>query len=261
MRRYLKVLRIFALNSVQLELEYRGNFFLNILNSLIATGTGFLVLVAMFSNADAVGGWSFLEVLVLYGAFMVVEALMDVFLYPNLNRIPEYIRTGNMDFYLLKPISAQFMVSFRYLRVWMLPQLFIGFGVMGYGMGRLGQLTLLNVLSTLLLLVCGALIVYALWFALLTTAFWLVRVGNIGELFNAFFQAGRFPVSAFPTWARIFLTVIVPIAFVTTVPASAAVGRSSAQLVLGSVGVAFLLLALSHAFWRYAVANYTSASS
>lgn len=261
MRRYLRVFRIFAANSVQLELEYRGNFVLNVLNSLIVTGTGLLVLVTMFANAETVGGWSFLEVLVLYGAYMVVEAMIDVLLYPNLNRIPEYIRTGNMDFYLLKPISAQFMVSFRYLRIWMLPQLALGLGVMGYGMARLGQLAAANALLALGLLGCGSLIVYAMWFGLLTSAFWFVKVGNIGELFNAFFQAGRFPVSAFPAWARLLLTAVVPIAFVTTVPAAAAVGRVGWPLAAAGAGVAAVLLIASHALWRYAVGTYTSASS
>ena len=62
---------------------------------------------------------------------------------------------------------------------------------------------------------------------LTTTAFWLVKVDNISELFYAFFSAGRFPVSAFPVWVRFVLTFIVPIAFITTVPAAAAVGGSS----------------------------------
>ena len=261
MRRYVKLLRIFTANSVQLELEYRGNFVLNIFNSLIATATGLLVLYAMFDNAASVGGWSFSEALTLYGVFMIFEALIDILMYPNLNKLPEYIRTGNLDFYLLKPISAQFMVSFRYLSMWMLPQLLLGLALVGYGMARAEQLGLMAVVTALGLLFCGAVIVYAVWFMLTTTAFWLVKVANISELFYAFFTAGRFPVTAFPVWARFLLTFVVPIAFITTVPASAAVGRLTPQAVAGSVVMASLLFVLSRLFWRYAVANYTSASS
>ena len=261
MRRYFKLLRIFTANSLQLELEYRGNFVLNVFNSLITTATGLLVLYAMFANAESVGGWSFAEALTLYGVFMVFEALIDIFMYPNLNKLPEYIRVGNLDFFLLKPISAQFMVSFRFLRVWMLPQLLLALGIIGYGMAQSGQLDIITVLLASGLLLCGGTIVYAIWFMLTTTAFWLVKVANISELFYAFFTAGRFPVTAFPTWARFFLTFVVPIAFITTVPASAAVGRLTPGAVVGSVLMASALFALSRGFWRYAVANYTSASS
>ncbi len=263
MRRYLKLLRIFTTNSLQLELEYRGNFVLNVFNSLITTATGLLVLYAMFANAESVGGWSFGEALTLYGVFMVFEALIDIFMYPNLNKLPEYIRVGNLDFFLLKPISAQFMVSARFLRVWMLPQLLLALGIIGYGMAQAGQLARGHhrAAGDWACSFAARTIVYAIWFMLTTTAFWLVKVANISELFYAFFTAGRFPVSAFPAWARFFLTFVVPIAFITTVPAAAAVGRLTPGAVLGSVIMAGALFGLSRLLWHYAVANYTSASS
>jgi ABC-2 type transport system permease protein len=260
-RRYLRLLRLFGANSLQLELEYRANLLFNMLNSLLATAAGVVVLVVMFENAAELGGWTFREVVTLFGVFLVFEALIDIFLYPNLNKLPEYIRKGNMDFFLLKPVSARFLVSFRYLSLWMLPQLFLGLGVVGYGMARGGLLTLGTVGLTAMLLVSGAVIVYSIWFALSITAFWLVKVGNISELFYAFFSAGRFPVSAFPAWARFVLTFLVPIAFITTVPASAAVGRLGWELALGSIALAAVLFFASHALWRFAVASYSSASS
>jgi ABC-2 type transport system permease protein len=94
-----------------------------------------------------------------------------------------------------------------------------------------------------------------------TTAFYFVKVDNISELWFAFFQAASFPISAFPTWAKFLLTFIVPIAFITTVPASAAIGKVSLELATSSLLVAALLFAISQWFWRYAIANYTSASS
>jgi ABC-2 type transport system permease protein len=112
-----------------------------------------------------------------------------------------------------------------------------------------------------MLFMSGAVIIYALWVMLLTTAFWFVKVENITEIFNAFFAAGRFPVSAFPSWVRFVLTFIVPIAFITTVPASAAVGRLTWSMALASFAIAAALLCLSHLFWRVALASYTSASS
>jgi ABC-2 type transport system permease protein len=261
MKRYLRLLKLFIANSVQLELEYRANFIFNIGNSLITTSTGFLVLYAMFTKAEAVGGWSFNEVLVLYGIYMIFEALVDMFLFPNLSRMSEYIRKGDMDFFLLKPISSQFMVSVRYIRIWMLPQLLLAFALMGYGMQQLGQLNISN-LASLALLLCSALvIVYALWFIMNTTAFYFVKVENISELWFAFFQAASFPISAFPSWARFVLTFIVPIAFITTVPASAAIGKLSLGFAGSSFLIAGLLFFFAQCFWRFSIANYTSASS
>jgi ABC-2 type transport system permease protein len=259
--RYLRLLRLFAANSLQLDLEYRIDFVINIGTALISLGAGWIVLDVMFRHAESFGGWSFLEALALFGIYMVFEEFVYGVLTLNLSRLPQLIQNGDLDFILLKPVNSQFQVSLRRLPLMSLPTALFGIGVMIYATLGLGTLTPGNVLLTGLLFLDGVVIIYSLWVLLLTTAFWFVKVENITEIFNAFFAAGRFPVSAFPSWVRFVLTFIVPIAFITTVPASAAVGRLTWSMGLASLAIAAGLLCLSHLFWRVALASYTSASS
>lgn len=261
MMRYLKLLRIFVANSVQLELEYRINLALNLLNATLSFGAGLVVLYALFEQAESIGGWHFSEAIALFGVYLFYEGVIDLFLYPNLNKLPDHVRTGSLDFMLLKPISTQFQVSFRYASLWQVPELFLGLGLIGWSMVALGALSFGTVGLGLLLLLSGAAILYSIWFMLTTTAFWLVKVGNIPELFHSIFAAGRFPVSAFPAWIRILLTFVVPVAFITTVPAEAAIGRLDWLTGLESFGMALVALGVSRAFWRRALRSYTSASS
>ncbi len=261
MRRYLRLLRIFLANAVQLELEYRINLVMNAANAALSLAAGMVVLLVMFGQVESLGGWSFMEAVTLFGVFMVFEALIDLFLYPNLGKLPELIRKGGMDFLLLKPVAGPFLVSFRHANLWQVPDLFIGAALLLYGMGELGTLTAANLLLAAALIGSGAVILYSIWFMLCTTAFWWVKTDNIPELFNAWFGAGRFPVTAFPSWARLLLTVVIPIAFITTVPASAAIGRLDWRMALGSAAMAAVFLVLSQLLWRRAVAGYTSASS
>jgi len=259
--RYFALLRIFMANSMQLEMEYRANLLIDFVSSLLGFGSGLVVIYAMFNHATAIGGWSLPEAVALFGVFMIFEAFIEVFLYPNLGKLPDYVRTGNMDFMLLKPLSSQFLVSFRYFNIWRAPDAIVGSALLGYGMLQTGGLAPTSIVLALLMLLAGAVTTYAIWCMLTTTAFWWVRVNNMMELFNAFFVAGRFPITAFPTWVRVILTFIVPIAFITTVPASAAVGRLAWPVAVGSLVIAAGFLLLSHLFWRRAVASYTSASS
>jgi ABC-2 type transport system permease protein len=261
MRRYFRLLRIFIANSIQLELEYRLNLAMNAVNAALTFAVGLTVLYVLFQQAGDVGGWTFLEALALFGVFLFFEGLIDLFLYPNLSKLPDYIRTGALDFMLLKPISMQFQVSFRYASLWQVPEVFLGLGLIAYSMAALGVLTLDGAVLGFVFLAAGAAILYAIWFMLTTTAFWLVKVGNIPELFHSIFAAGRFPISAFPAWMRILLSFVVPIAFITTVPAQAALGRLDWVTGLESLAIAGIFLAISRAFWRLAVRNYTSASS
>lgn len=261
MRRYLRIWRIFFTHSLIQDLEYRLNWWMNAFNTLLFLGSSALVLWVVFAQADAIGGWTFDQALTLLGVYLLIEGVTVVFLVPNLNRVPQYVRKGELDYLLLKPIAARFIVSTRYASVWWVPQLGLALAVILVGMARQGTLTVghLGLLALMLVAAIGTL--YAVWFALTTTAFWFVKVDNVSELFTAFFAAGRFPVSAYPGWVRAVLTFVVPVAFLTTVPAEAAAGRLTWAWGLAAVGVAALLLAASQALWRFALANYTSASS
>jgi len=52
---------------------------------------------------------------------------------------------------------------------------------------------------------------------------------------------------------------VVPIAFITTVPAAAAVGRVDPVMAVLAVVLAIAFVAVSRWFFRFAVASYTSA--
>jgi ABC-2 type transport system permease protein len=81
-------------------------------------------------------------------------------------------------------------------------------------------------------------------------------------IFQALFgNAGRWPVTIFPSWMRPVLTFVVPIAFAVTVPAQALTGQLSLPRALLSVGVAALFLVGSRVFWLVALRRYTGASA
>ncbi len=260
MTRYLRLIRIFTGATISAQLEYRANFLGAVLGSLGQVGVALLTIGVLFAQTETVGGWTFREALLVTGFFMLTEGFISVFVQPNMSRIAEAIRTGSMDFTLLKPVDAQFNVSTRYLNILRFPDLLIGLGLIGYAASAL-TVTLGGTLIAAVLYLSALTIVYCIWLALSTTAFWFVKTQNVAELFNGIFGAGRFPVSAFPLPVRFLLTFIVPIALITTVPAQAMTGRLTPLLALASPLVALALFAATRWFWLRAVASYTSASS
>jgi ABC-2 type transport system permease protein len=86
-------------------------------------------------------------------------------------------------------------------------------------------------------------------------------VENFGELFYAFYETGRFPVTIYGRWLRFVLTYIVPVAFLTTFPAATLLGKLSIGFVVASVVMAIALFYSSSRFWNYAIRFYSSASS
>jgi len=205
-------------------------------------------------------GWSWEQALVLLGIFTLLQGCSSTLFVPNLNRIVRHVQEGTLDFVLLRPINSQFWLSTHTLSPWGLPDLLFGVGVIVYAGMRL-KLQVTDYLLGIIPLSFGLIILYSIWFMLGVTSIWFVKIFNVTEVLRGFMEAGRYPMAAYPAAYRFFFTFVVPIAFLTTIPAEAMLGQANPIWTLGAAALAIALLLASQAFWRFALKFYTSASS
>ncbi|MBP0026807.1 ABC transporter permease [Roseofilum reptotaenium CS-1145] len=257
---HIKLLQLFWTTSIAAELEYRLNFAIATLTSLGNLVGGIFGLFLFYRTGYTFDGWSWERALLVMGFFTLLQGISNAFLAPNLNRIVDQVEKGTLDFVLLKPISTQFWLSTRMISPWGLPDVAFGLGVILYAGNRL-NLVISDFILGLFPLFFGILILYSLWFLLGTTSVWFVKIYNITEVLRALLDAGRYPVIAYPVAYRVFFTFVVPVAFLTTVPAQALLGEINITWFIGSLLLAIALLILSNAFWKFALRYYTSASS
>lgn len=262
MSRYFSVLFTFYKAAVLTDLEYRANFLVNMVLSLVNIGWQIGGIGIFFLHTEKIGDWTFSEVLLVVGLYIVFLGFIEMILYPNVQEIVRHIRLGTMDFILTKPIDSQFHASLRKISIWKGVDVLIGVGIVFYALAlQPSPPSAGNVLLFGLLCICAVVILYSLMMLLITSAFWFVQLENVMELLLIFFDAARFPVTIFPAWLRILLTFVVPIAFVTTFPAAVLLNRLDSGFVLLSIAIAILMLSVSIAFWRFALRHYASASS
>ena len=251
-------LRIGVLN----ELQYRVNLVFSLVQSAIAVGTSLAVLALVFGNTDSLRGWSAGELLVVMGVHVLVGGLIRSVIQPNMQQLMEDIQRGTLDFVLTKPADAQLLVSVRRVQLWQAVDIVVGVALVVVAVLRLPATPgVLDVLVFAAALALGAVSIYCFWLLLTTLAFWVTRLDPLVELFEGMYQAGRWPVSVYPGWLRIGFTVLVPLAFAVTVPASALTGRSTGWLLLGSVAFAVALATVTRLAWRYALRRYSGASA
>jgi ABC-2 type transport system permease protein len=259
--RALRLLRLFWSTSFAAELEYRVNFAMAAISSLGHFVGAIFALTLFYQHGATLGGWSFDEALIVTGFFTFLQGITRTWFSPNLGRIVEHVRTGTLDFVLIKPVDSQFWLSVRRFSPWGLPDLLLGLGMVGYAAYRL-NLGLQGYLLALGPVLLSLVILYSLWFILATTTIWCVKIYNMTEVLQAMLAAGRYPIQAFPPGLyRVLFTFVVPVAFMTTVPAEALLGRLELWTLLQAAGFALGLFALSRGFWRFALRYYTSASS
>src|SRR2546423_9676777 len=127
--RYLRLLAVFYRTSVQTDMEYRADFYTRIVASLLGLLTTMGALSIAFNYTSNLKGWSFAQVLVLLSVYYLMDGLIEMFIAPNMREVMVKVRDGTLDFVLLKPVSAQFMATFRTINIWRAANLLVGGGL------------------------------------------------------------------------------------------------------------------------------------
>lgn len=258
----MRIAWLFLRVGVMNELQYRANFVIQLLQSLIAVSTGIIVLALIFAQTDALGGWSRPQLLAVLGVFTIVGGVIGFAIEPNMGRIMADVREGTFDYVLTKPVDSQLLVSVREFRLWKLTDVIVGGVVLGWAVVQDDSLvTVADVLGFVLSLFAGSLMIYCVWLLLTTGAFWFVRMEMLQELFTGLYRAGQYPVGVYPGWLRATLTFVIPIGFAVTVPSEALTGRLTATRLLVAVGFIICLFTLTRLVWRIGVKNYSGASA
>jgi ABC-2 type transport system permease protein len=262
MIRYLRMFRAFASSEFQFEMEYRGNFYLSIVEMFLVIGTSIAAVLVMFQHTTTMNGWTLPQMIVLLGVYYMIQGGVNLVFSPSFERLMEHVRAGTLDFHLLKPVNVQFLVSTRHLRVVRAADLALGLAVVIFGLVQVGaEIGVGPALLFVLSLLFGIMLVYSLLLGLVTLAFWFVRVENLLAIFWAFTEAGRFPVDVYPLWLRVSLSTIVPIGIAVTAPANVIAGRMDAVAV-AMLGVGTVLaVGFASALWRWGLRSYTGASA
>ena len=260
--RYWRLFRVQVRSSVLLGLQYRADFVLDGVVSLFWTLTALVPLFTVFHLRQTVAGWSFEEALLVVGWFTLLEAILEGAINPSLTAVVEHIRKGTLDFVLLKPADAQFLVSTARFEPWRSTNVVTALVLWTFAFVRMGRLpSLPGSLAAVLLLVVATSVLYSLWILTVSAAFYVVRVDNLTYFFDSIFDASRWPSSVFRGILRFIFTFIIPLALMTTFPAQAMLGKLSPSTFFTSVFGAALFAVLARLIWLRSIGKYTSASS
>src|SRR5438132_11055028 len=171
--RYVRFYLALARYGLARELAFRGNFLVKIFVEVLWLFILLAFYETVFSKTSVVADWSRSEYLFFVGCYFAMAGLIEAFFLVNCSEFADLIRTGDLDFYLLKPIDEQFLVTCRNIDWSSVANVLMGAAVMGLAfrqmdvplsVGRLGVF--------LVLFVCGIAIAYSLLLFLTSTAVW-----------------------------------------------------------------------------------------
>ncbi|TVS15044.1 MAG: ABC transporter permease [Planctomycetaceae bacterium] len=230
---YGQVFLTFARNSLIRDMTFRTNFLLESLSSLSWTvmNVGFYLLV--FHHTSSIGldsGWGKFEFFVFLATTWFINSLVQAFFMPNAQEFSELIRTGNLDFALLKPIDTQFLVSFQRVDWSSLVNVLAGAVLLGISLWQLmirpDNPLVLSPIAVLLYpvyILCGVAILYSLMISLAATSIWLGRNQSLYNFWFYITNFARYPMEIYQRGWGILLwavfTFAIPVLVVVNVPA------------------------------------------
>ena len=219
LRRHLRLFGMYFSQYAKARLEYRADFFSSVLASFLGTAAAFGFLLIVFSRVPAVKGWSFEEMVFLYGFSLVPLGIFNVLAWNLYQFADRYLIEGRFDRVLLRPVSSLFQVLFESFRLESLQETATGLFAVVWAGRRLGlAFGPLDVALFVVWAACGAAIYLAIFIALTATSFWIEdRIGISPPVFNLM-QFGRYPLTIYDAWVRFALSFVIPFAFASFYP-------------------------------------------
>ena len=230
---YWRVFLIFARNSLVRDMMFRTNFLIEAISSLSWAIMNVGLYWIIFEHTTSIGretGWGKYEFFVFMGTTWIINSIVQAFFMPNSEEFSELIRTGGLDFALLKPIDTQFLISLRKVSWSSLSNLLLGIVLLVLSLSQLTtrpqdpwefqpEILLLYPLYV----ACGVAILYSLMICLAATSVWLGRNQTLYDFWFYITNFSRYPMEIYARgWGLPLLfifTFVIPVLVVVNVPA------------------------------------------
>jgi ABC-2 type transport system permease protein len=249
------------------QLAYPVSFALDAAGQALAQASELVVILALFARIDSLGGFTRDEVLLIYALAGISFGLSDLTV-GQLDELPRWIRTGELDVLLARPLGVLPQLLTSDLQLRRLGRAAVGVVVLAMVLAH-GQVafTPLNVLLVVGTPLIGATITCAIWVTTCSVSFWVI---DGRELANSFTYGSTltaaYSITVFGPWLRRVLCYAVPSAFVAYFPALALLDRPDPlglphALRYASPLVAVAAVVVAALVWRTAVRHYQGTGS
>jgi len=194
--------------------------------------------------------------------FFIADALKMTFVANSMHSLPDEVNRGSLDYHLIRPVSALFMLSFREFAANSFINVLIAMGIF---VGAVYNYPETIAISTYLLFVLslgiGVTLGWLLHLMFLLPVFFAHSGRGFEGIFYTMHILAERPDAIYSGAARVVLTTVVPFALMASFPARVLFGESP-WTILGHMAIVLLGVAvLMRWLWAKALAGYASASS
>jgi ABC-2 type transport system permease protein len=262
MGRYLRLYGHFMRFSASRALEFRIDFFFRVFMDLVYYGIQIAFYQVIFLQTPLLGGWNPEQTFIFMAGYLVVDAIAMTMVSNNMWYLPIAVNKGDLDYYLVRPVSSLFFLSFRDFAANSFLNLVFAVGIFAWALARssvpMGPASIALYVALLFL---GAFLHYMMHLLIILPVFWLHSGGALHGIFYSMSRFMERPDRIFTGWVRKFLVTVLPFCLMASFPA-----RLFLEGLRWSV-LAHFLIVIAGIFgailfvWNLGLRAYSSASS
>ncbi len=262
MIRYARLYLYFLRFSFSRAMEFRVDFFFRIFMDSLFYAVSLAFFWVIYKHSPFMGGWNFDQALVFAAGVFLNDALHMTLFSNNLWWFPVFVNKGDLDYYLVRPVSSLFFLSLRDFAANSFINLLIAVTILVWALTRYPEpLGVERVTLYCGLLLLGVFLGYVLNFLFLVPVFWMHNASGLRETYFGLGQLSGRPDGIFTGWVRRLLTSLLPFALIISFPTRALFDAEVGSVVLQMLAVTGGLFGVLLLLWRFGLRAYASASS
>lgn len=249
-------------------IEYRAAFLTGAAAQIISYGSMFILIWIMIRKFKTLNGWGPYEILFLYALDLCSYALAGFFIFNLSNTLPVMIQTGELDDILTRPLNPFIHIICREFNIGYFAHVSLSVFIFILCFIKLNiKMTAARIIFFIVTIIGAGLIQAAGLLFTSIPSFWLIQSNSLKyTLFYNVKSFIQYPVSLYNKGIQIFLTIVIPYAFINFYPAQFFLSKNDFlmfhpvfQYITPVIGL--LLFVLAYRFWVIGVNSYTSTGS
>jgi ABC-2 type transport system permease protein len=260
--RYARLFVYFVAFAFSRSFEFRFDFCVRIVMDVIFYAVNIAFFRIIFLHTPALGGWTEPQLMLFISGYCMVDAINMTLFANNMWQFPMLVNRGDLDYYLVRPVSSLFFISLRDFAANSFVNLLITLGIFGWAVSRYPEaLHAARILLFLGMLLNGVLIFYCLNLLFNLAVFFTHSGEGFGALVWTLEKFGERPDRIYTGTIRRIVTLVLPFALIASFPTRLLVDPFRWDTLFHSVAVSMCLFALVLFCWNRALRAYSSASS
>lgn len=262
-KRYLRLYRIYCAQFIKTIMQSKLDFFIGLVGFLLSQFAGITFLYLIFQQIPTLQGWTFDELLFVYG-FAQIPRGLDHLLTDNIWMVAWWeVVNGNFDRYLIRPMNLFFQVICQKLQPDALGELTVGIVLTVRAIQKgVIELSILNVIVFIISIIAGGLIYTSVKLFFTTFSFWTKISGQFVQTAYNTADFSKYPIGIYPKSVRFVISFLIPFAFVAYIPSTYFLkGASFVSTVGAECLISIVLAVIAYRFFVFGSKRYESAGN